>query len=135
MVLNVSAPLGGPESFGTSARDSVNISKLVIPARLPLEPLGLMNSSKAFIAPGLRAKSLAFKMWVVDCQPGPNNCLATIRIIAVLPTPAGPDKSKWGGLSLVDAVANVSLMELVVSKCSNLVGAFDCNHDVIVRQN
>ena len=35
----------------------------------------------------------------------------------------------------VDAVLSVSLIELEVSRCSNLVGALDSNHDVMNYQN
>ena len=106
--MKVSSPLGGPLSSGTSANVSVKISKLVKPARLLLDPLGRINSSKTFIAPAVRDKSLAFRIWVVDCQPGPNNWRAIRRIIAVFPTPLGPDSSKWGGFDPVEAVCNVS---------------------------
>ena len=109
----------------------MNISKLVRPARLLLEPLGLIKSSKIFIAPGILDRSFAFRMCVVDCHPGPNNCLATIRMTVVLPTPLGPDRSKCGGLDPVDAVCKLSLMASGVNKCSNLVGALDSNHDVM----
>ena len=130
-MLKVSPPDGGPGSFGTSTNDSVKISKLVKPASVLLDPLGLRNSSNFFIAPGILERSLALRICVVAFQRGPNNCLATKRITAVFPTPLGPERSRCGGLAPVEAVSSVSMILSARSKSENLIGAFDSNHDVM----
>ena len=129
--LKVSLPEGGPGSFGTSTNDSVKISRLVKPARVLLDPLGLRNSSNFFIAPGILERSLALRICVVAFQPGPSSCLAAKRIAAVFPTPLGPESSRCGGLVPDAAVSNVSMTLVVSSKSENLVGAFVSSHDVM----
>jgi hypothetical protein len=58
------------------------------------------------MAPLVFARSLHWRMWVVDFQLGPSICLATSFQEAVFPTPAGPVISKLGGFG--DKLADVN---------------------------
>mgnify|MGYP006879238844 CR=1 FL=1 len=93
-----SEPDGAMSSPEGLAMPLSKASRLSRPASVSAsEPLGLKNSSKVDIAPLCLTRFLACSTWVVDLQLGPKICLATRRQEAVLPTPAGPVTSRWGG--------------------------------------
>lgn len=87
-----SMPAGGVSPSSATVRLESNESNEDLPASVSFDdvPPGLRNSSNFFIAPALLAKSLAWRTCVVECQEGPNICLAINLQAAVLPTPVGP---------------------------------------------
>ena len=65
----------------------------------------------------------------MDLYDGPNTCLAISLHTAVLPTPEGPDISKWGGLACSDAFSMLFIIWFGNNKSWKRKGDFVSNQD------
>ena len=130
----VSKPAGGGSPSGTRAIPLSKASRLVLPARVSLDPPGLRKFSNFAIAPDCRDRSLHCKTCVVDFQPGPRICLATSFQAAVFPTPGGPVMSKCGGSVLTATDRNDLPVPSGTDSSSKLLGAYSVSQlDTRVR--